>query len=141
MNMKRRKSKKHIKYILPIEILCLLLGIAALILWYVYISYPPQSISNGDFENGFSSWDMLGDSNNCAVDTQCPTTWCDLRNDSCKVNAMFINLTNDTVFGKSAALLGHYAKDATTESYSKLDLRQPVYIPDDNSHLSFYTKI
>ncbi len=89
----------------------------------------------------FSDWQLLGDPNNCQKDTICPIQWCDLRNTSCKVNSMFINVSNETLLGEKTIILGHYSKDSYTYLHSKLDLRRDINVLDKESFLSLYTKV
>lgn len=99
------------------------------------------NMTNGNFESNFSGWAILGDPNNCAEDTICPVSWCDLSNASCTIKSMFIRLTNETVFNNSAAVIGHYSKDAGTYLHSKIDLRQNMSVPNELTVLSVNMKV
>lgn len=101
------------------------------------------NLVNGDFETGNSQgWQRWGDPNNCAEDTICPTTWCDLdSNASCSVKSMFGDITNNTAFGSYAAVLGHYGSDAYTYAASKIDLRQNITLPNKTAVLSFNARV
>ncbi len=115
----------------------------------IFFLYPAKNpygcIKNGGFEIGdLDGWDLFGDPNVGEKHKPYPTIWCDLRNESCKVEAMGIVMTNQSVYkDKWSAMLayhagifgGHYAEDQ-----AKLDLRQNITLPNKEAILSLVTR-
>lgn len=96
-------------------------------------STPIVNLSNGDFENGLSGWGVWADPNNCAVDTKCEPRWCNILKDaSCIVSGLKVNITNETGFGTRSVFIGHDRDWGYTYWHSKIDLRRDISLTNLN---------